>query len=209
MSGHESDRGELLPDPSFGMLAHDVEIQGLDPEIAADIDPNYLVPVPNITAEDLMTEEDFDLLEKLEEQAKQDDINANSRKTYLIQLIQEVGSQRGMEGFAVNHVRVPDTSDYRTNVESKNYRKQLEGKETLDRACDVCVWAGHCAIERDIAGWTATHPYAKSDSKLPYSWQRFPGVKRAEGRMKFLKRLDADSRAHCIPEPADELTKAA
>lgn len=124
--------------------------------------------------------------------------DANSRRLYLRKLVGEVGDQRMMEGFAVNHQRTPR---FREGVENKNFKRQGDAQETLNRACGVCALAPNCTIKGDLGAWIATHPYANSDNRARYTAAIFPKIKRAEGRIKFLKRLFKDPMADCVPEP--------
>jgi hypothetical protein len=185
-----------------------VQLGGVMDEVARGASPEALRDMGHDVPEDVDTptlvaetpiEEDLDRLESLEEQSRQDAVNANSRRNYLFQLIKEVGRQRKMEGFSANHERLPDD---RATVEDRNYDVQKQAKVTLGRACGVCALASTCAIREDLGAWVSTHPYANSDRKRIYTSRRDPKVKRTESRMKFLDRLDEDPMAHCIPPKA-------
>lgn len=172
--------------------------RGVSPEALRDIGHD----VPEGTESSVATlsatpiEEDLERLESLEKQDGQVAVNANSRRNYLIKLVGEVGQQRKMEGFAVNHDRTPSS---RGKVESKNYDMQSKAKETLGRACGVCALASTCEIRDNLGAWINTHPYANSDRPRKYGSVRDPKVKRTESRMRFLKRLDKDPLADCVP----------
>ncbi len=181
---------------TFETMAGDLR-RGVSVEAAQDIDPT--VPdEADIQAHDQLTsDQEAHRVEMLAQLSEQEQVNAEARRTYLVQLVKEVGKQRQMEGFAVNHDNLPND---REAVEAKNFDKQKNGQETLNRACGKCAWAGTCKIRNNLPAWTATHYYANSDKKAPYTSQLQPQVKKGESRMKFLKRLDRDPLAHCIPE---------
>ncbi len=171
--------------------------RGVSPEALRDV--GYDVPdgADSSPVSDIVPiEEDLARLEVLEQKSEQTAKNANSRRNYLVQLVKEVGRQRKMEGFAVNHDNLPNE---REKVEDKNYDMQKKAKTTLGRACGVCALAQACEIKNDLGAWVSTHPYANSDRPRTYTSIRDPKVKQTEGRMKFLKRLDKDPLAHCIP----------
>ena len=179
--------------------------RGADPEVMRDIDPSIAEGAEWYSEPEMTEEDEQELAEMLvrqeaehealiESKAKEDALQATTRQMYLFKLIAEVGTQRKMEGFAVNHERTPN---YRGAVEEKNQVMQGRVAETLARACGACTL--ECAIRNQPAQWVATHPYAKSDRKPKYHWMRHPKVKQTEGRMKFAKRLDKDPMAHCIP----------
>ena len=174
--------------------------RGADPEVMADLGWHVPEGAQMTLPVETTPEEEADRHEMLAGKSEQDAINANTRQTLLFKLIEEVGDQRRLEGFIVNHESEPEN---RNAVETKNYRKKDHSNETLARACGSCALAPTCEIRGNIGAWIATHPYAKSDKARRYTGLRYPQVKQTESRMKFAKRLHANAMAHCIPpEPS-------
>ena len=198
--------GTMNISPEFaGSFTGEIE-RGVEPEALKDlgdqVPEGIIVPPLHEDLEQLEAMEERHEKANAEEDArlKQAGIDANARRTYLIQTIKDAGKQRRAEGFSVTHQAKPKN---RKAVESKNFEKQEHGAESLSRACGVCALAKTCAIRKDYGKWVATHPYAEGDQKLQYTWLMQPEVTRTEGRMNFLRRLNKDPLAHCIPpEPA-------
>lgn len=198
--GAPEQAGNVLGELARGVSPEALRDTGDDvPEGVEDI----AVPAPPVTPE-----EDDGRLEALEARSDQDAINAISRRTYLIQLIKEIGSHRKIEGFTVNHHKDRQPRN-RAGIERKNHNKQVDGQETLDRACGVCALAETCKIRGDLGAWISSHAFAGRDDMRMYTATLTPGVVRSEGRMKFLRRLNIDPLAHCIPPKPESQRKVA
>lgn len=182
--------------------------RGVSPDVLEDTDPSLTgledveSRMATVVDPEVPTESDEqpisdERIEELEEIAKRDAKNLHTRSIYLVRLVELLGKARRLEGFVSTTRTKPDD---RTIVEDRNYENQKDAEELLKRACDVCPFAGDCAIKGSIGRWTQTHPYAGSDKRLNYERERGYRPKKVEGRMKFLSRLFRNKTAHCMPE---------
>jgi len=127
-------------------------------------------------------------------QNSQEDIDATARRNFLRNTVMHADRGRKLEGFQTNHQRRPR----RLNQASRaQHGESVMAKESLQRACAVCVLRSTCTIT-DYDNWLDFHPYkdAPKGSRRPGSLL-LPG--QPESRKALLKALAKDPLAHCDP----------